>query len=320
MSAFTLSDSSPTGRAAAAESTSYGRLAGRPRARASAPRAVCTLPSVDCRSSCAWLAAVRACSTSAIVASPTRRRSSAASRLACASASVVRWAPSRLRLARYWKYATWICSTTSWMAALCVKPEARSCWRAPSIRPPRPAEVEHQVGQRDAGREHRLLHRRSSLAGDGLEPGRGHVTVDGREPLPALAAVRRGGGLRVGPGEPRCRVVPKADVHDLAEGEPVDPVAQIGRHGGGRGGVGGGHLVDRAGRRRPRHLRRGRRAGHARHTRRAHTPAQKSADGQQQAAETRPGHRLASMLATRRPTAPRSQRPTASPMASTMYA
>ena len=103
MIALTLSASGATGAAAALESTSYGRLAGRPSARASAPRVVCRLPSMVSSSSRAWLAAVRAWSTSATVADPTRRRSSAAVRLVCASSSVVRWASSRPRLARYWK-------------------------------------------------------------------------------------------------------------------------------------------------------------------------------------------------------------------------
>jgi hypothetical protein len=103
MMAFTLSASDATSAMATVVSTSNGRLAGRPNESASAPRVVCTLPSMVWRLSCAWLAAVRAWSTSAMVASPTRRRSSAATRLVFASSTVVLWARSKARFARYWK-------------------------------------------------------------------------------------------------------------------------------------------------------------------------------------------------------------------------
>src|SRR5439155_1460549 len=84
-------------------STSYGTLAGRPIERASAPRAVCRVPSTVSSGSWAWERAVFACSTSAMVARPTRCRCSAASRLVCASFTVVCWAASSALVAWYWK-------------------------------------------------------------------------------------------------------------------------------------------------------------------------------------------------------------------------
>ena len=92
-----------------------------------------------------------------------------------------------------------------------------------------PAEVEQQVGQRDAGR-------RAPTAGPPMRPWLAtvlmrvarHVAVHGGQPLAARRAVGRGGGLRVGPGEPGVGVVPEPDVHDLRQREPADPLGEVG--------------------------------------------------------------------------------------------
>src|SRR5207249_4027485 len=92
--------------------TSYATFAGSPIESANAPRVVWSVPSIVSRVSWTWESAVFAWSTSAMVASPTRWRCSAASRFVCASFSVVCWAARSALVAWYWKYAVSTSSTT----------------------------------------------------------------------------------------------------------------------------------------------------------------------------------------------------------------
>ena len=135
-----------------------------------------------------------------------------------------------------------------------------------------PAEIEEEIVERHARGEDRLLDRGPPLARGGLEPGGAHVRVDRGKPRPALRAVYRGGGLGVGPGETRGRIVPEPEAHDLREGEAPDSIGQVGRNRGARGGIRGGDARYRVGWRAPGHLRRGRGAPHSRDARRPRAP------------------------------------------------
>ena len=64
------------------------------------------------------------------------------------------------------------------------------------------AEVEEQIRERRARRQHRLLHAHASRARHGLDALRGDVAIEGREPFAPRRSVRRRRRLRVGPGKP----------------------------------------------------------------------------------------------------------------------
>ena len=81
-----------------------------------------------------------------------------------------------------------------------------------------PAEIEQQVVERHARREHRLLDRRPALARRRLEPRRADVAVDRGKPRPALGAVDRRRRLGVGPGQPGRRVVAEPEVRRSRRG------------------------------------------------------------------------------------------------------
>jgi hypothetical protein len=128
-----------------------------------------------------------------------------------------------------------------------------------------PAEIEQQVGDIEARVQHRLGDGTATLGGNGLEPGTGDLAIDGREVGATRRAIGRRGCPRIRPGQPGGGVVAQPDVHHLGQGEPLDPVRQVGRNRSLDGFLPGASFGGRS----PRGARRGRQPGHAADRRRS---------------------------------------------------